>query len=67
MEIDLDDIDIERLRSDLSDYFTSAMFNASPLALIDLTRVENASDEELIRIAIANNFNILDYVNEYER
>ncbi len=67
MEIDLDDIDIERLRSDLSDYFTSAMFIASPVALIDLTRVENASDEELIRIAIANNFNILDYVNEYER
>ena len=67
MEIDLDDIDIERLRSDLSDYFTSAMFIASPVALIDLTRVENASDEELIRIAIANHFNILDYVNEYER
>ena len=36
------DIDIESLRIDLIDYFTSAMFAVSPVALVDLTRVENA-------------------------
>ena len=67
MEIDLDDIDIERLRSDLIDYFTSAMFIASPVALIDLTMVENASDEELIRIALDNNFDLNNYIIGYYR
>ena len=49
------------------DYFTSAMFLASPVALIDLTKVENASDVELIQIAIDNNFNLNNYVNRYRR
>ena len=67
MEIDLDDIDIEKLRNDLIDYYTSAMFFASPVALVDLTMVQHASDEELVRIAISNHFNILNYVKGIKR
>ena len=61
MDINVDDIDFERLRNDLIDYFASAMFIVSPSALIDLTKVENASDEALILIAINNHFDISNY------
>jgi hypothetical protein len=53
-------IDIERLRQDLINYFGSAMM-FQPLAIADLTKVENASPEELVRIAIANGFDLEDY------
>lgn len=53
-------IDIERLRQDLINYYGSAMM-FQPLAIADLTKVENASPEELVRIAIANGFDLEDY------
>lgn len=53
-------IDIETLRKDLIDYFGTAMqFN--PMAIMDLTKVENASPEELVEIAQDNNFDLNDY------
>lgn len=56
------EIDIERLRRDLIDYFGTAIFNGSPQAIIELSKVENASPNELISIAINNGFDINDYV-----
>lgn len=56
------EIDIERLRRDLIDYFGTAMYNGSPQAIIELSRVEQASPNELISIAINNGFDINDYV-----
>ena len=67
MSYDIDDIDIQSLREDLIDYFGSAMFNVSPVALIDLTEVENATDEQVLRIAIKNNFDIGNYIDRYTR
>ena len=67
MYINIEDINIEKLRQDLIDYFTSAMFLASPVALIDLTRVENAGEKELIQIAINGGFNLNNYINKYTR
>lgn len=55
------EIDIEKLRKDLIDYYGTAMFNASPLAIIELTKVENASPQELINIALKNNFDLTEY------
>ena len=55
------EIDIEKLRKDLIDYFGTAMFNASPLAIIELTKIENASPQELINIALKNNFDLTEY------
>lgn len=57
----IDDIDIEKLRKDLIDYFTSAMFMVSPVALVDLTEVENASAEKVIQIALDNKFDLTKY------
>ena len=67
MEEFIEAVDIESLRNDLIDYYGSAMFNASPLALINLTEIENASDEKLMRIAIANNFDLSKYIIRYHR
>lgn len=55
------EIDIEKLRKDLIDYYGTAMFNASPLAIIELTKVENASPQQLINIALKNNFDLTEY------
>ena len=55
------EIDIDKLRADLVDYFGTAMFNVSPLALIDLSKVENASEEELVQIALKNGFDLTKY------
>ena len=60
--MNIEDIDIERLRQDLLNHFTAAYFTVSPIALMDMTTVENASDEELIDIAIRNKFDLERYV-----
>ena len=53
-------IDIEALRSDLMDYFGSAM-QYNPQAVIELSEVENASPERLVNIALANGFDLEEY------
>lgn len=62
MSIDINEIGIERLRKDLIEYFTSAMFMVSPIALVDLTEVENASDEQVVKIALNNKFDLNKYM-----
>ena len=47
-------IDINRLRKDLIDYYGTASFNGFPAAVMDLSRIERMSDEELIRFALKN-------------
>ena len=59
--MDIDNINIDRLRRELIDYYTAAMFIVSPIAMVDLTRIENANGEEIIRLAIKNGFDIDDY------
>ena len=54
-------IDIERLRSDLIDYFGSAMY-LYPVAVMDVTEVEMASPEQLLIIARRNGFDLNDYI-----
>lgn len=62
MNIDIEALDIEQLRKDLIDYFTSAMFMVSRVALVDLTKVENASDEQIVKIALDNKFDLKKYL-----
>ena len=53
-------IDIDSLREDLKNYFGGAMsYNA--IAIMDLIKVENASDNNVIDMAIKNGFNLYDY------
>ena len=56
-------IDIGRLRRELINYFGTAA-SVMPLAMGDLIAVENASDSELIQIAINNGFDLKNYINE---
>ena len=56
-------IDFESLRKDLIDYYGTALFNASPYAMINLQKIENATYEELIKIAKDNNFDLNKYNN----
>lgn len=53
-------IDIERLRKELIDYYGTAM-QINPVAVIELSIVEKASPERLIYIAINNGFDLNDY------
>lgn len=55
------EIDIEKLRNDLMDYFGTAM-GFFPVATMDLVKVQNASPEELINIALKNNFDLSKYI-----
>lgn len=55
-------IDIEKLRKDLKDYFGTAMFGGSPLAMMDLVQVEKAAAAELVEIAERNGFDISKYI-----
>ena len=55
-------IDFERLRQDLIDYFGTAMTIGFGAAIIDISKVENASNEELINIAKQNGFDLNNYV-----
>lgn len=59
----IQEIDIERLRKDLLDYYGTALFVVSPLAIIELNKIERANDEELINLAISNNFNLNKYIS----
>lgn len=61
------EIDIDKLRNDLVDYFGTAM-QYNPVAMMELIKVENASDEELINIALKNGFDLSEYdVNRKRR
>ena len=56
-------IDYEKLRKDLIDYFGTAM-SFSPMAIMDLSRVESASDDELVEIAKINGFDLTKYFKD---
>ena len=61
------EIDIEKLRSDLLDYFGTAT-SFFPVATMDLIKVQNATAEELINIALKNNIDLSKYiVNGYSK
>ena len=53
-------IDIDELRNDLINYFGSAM-QYNQVAMMDLIKVEQASDNEIVNIALKNGFNLYDY------
>lgn len=56
------DINIEKQRRDLIDYFGSAINCGYPQLIIEISNIENMTNEELINYAINNGFDINDYV-----
>ena len=61
MNINIDEIDIERLRKGLIEFYTGVMYKISPIAMSDIDKIEHASDEELVNIAIKNHVNLEEY------
>ena len=55
-------IDIDRLRRDLKDYYGTALFNVSPLAVIDLEKIERASEMEIIEEAKKAGIDLAEYI-----
>lgn len=52
------EIDIEKLRQYLINYYGTAMINSFPTAMTDLLEVENASNEKVLSLALKNNINL---------
>ena len=58
----MDDIDYNRLRNDLINFFEGAYFVAGfGAALMDVEEVKRANNEELIKIALSKGFKLEDY------
>ena len=49
--MDFMEINTNRLRADLKDYYGTAMFGGFPMAVMEMDVVEQASDEELVKLA----------------
>lgn len=47
-----EEVDINKLRKELLDYYGTAMASGFGMAVVDLSKVERASDEEIIKLAI---------------
>ena len=54
-------IDVDRLRRDVIEYYGTAMFNASPMAIMELSKAESASDEEIVNMALQAGLDLTDY------
>ena len=62
MDIDINLIDIEKLRNDLINHFYGLAYVVSPVAFMNVAEVEKATPEELVEIAINNGFSIENYL-----
>ena len=61
------EIDFERLRTDLIDYFGTGMISGIGALSINISVIKRASNDKLIEIAINNNFNLENYIKGYEK
>ena len=64
MYINIEDIDVEKLRNDIINYYQSAMFMVSPLAMMDMQQVQNATDEWIIKKAIDLKIDLNKYIKQ---
>lgn len=59
----MEEIDIDKLKQDLKDYYEAAYFTLGyGAALMDSFDLDNLSDEEIISKAIDNGLNIENYI-----
>lgn len=56
------EIDIDKLRSDLEDYYGTAMFSGFPMAVMDLNEVSRMTDRELVELAEKNHMDLGKYI-----
>ena len=59
----MEEIDINKLKQDLKDYYEAAYFTLGyGAALMDSSDLDNLSDEEIINKAIDNGINLEQYI-----
>ena len=59
----MEEIDINKLKQDLKDYYEAAYFTLGyGAALMDSFDIDNLSDEEIINKAIDNGINLENYI-----
>ena len=56
------EIDVNRLRKDMKDRYGTAMFNGFPMAVMDLSKIEKASDQELVDLAQKQGIDLIKYL-----
>ena len=64
LEINIEDIDIEKLRNDIISYYGSAMFMVNPIAMMDLQEIQKATDEEVVKKAIELKMDLRKYIEQ---
>ena len=57
----MSNINILKLKKDLMDYFGTAVFNGMPNAVIELSKISNASDSQIINLALNIGFDLSEY------
>ena len=57
-------IDTDELRRDMMDNYGTAMYSGFPMAVVDLSNIERASDEELIRRAQREGVDLSEYFED---
>ena len=55
-------IDIQRLRNDIKDNYGTAMSNGFPMAVVELSKVERMSDQEIVEFALKKNIRLEKYI-----
>ncbi len=58
----MENIDFNKLRNDLIDYLSGAYFAGYGVAIVEISQITLASNEELIKIANQYGFNLNDYI-----
>lgn len=57
----MNDFDFNKMKHDLVDYYGTAAFSGFPMAIMDVSRMESASDEELLHEAVKNGMDLNKY------
>ncbi len=57
----MSNINILKLKKDLMDYFGTAVFSGMPNAVIELSKISNASDSQIINLALNIGFDLSEY------
>ena len=56
------ELDIDRLRRDLMDKYGTAMLSGFPAAVMDLSKIERMSDQEILETAQKQGINLNRYM-----
>ena len=63
-DINIEDIDIEKLRKDLYNYYAGAAYMVNPVAMMDAFEIERLTDEEIVKKALELKIDLTKYIKE---